>query len=87
MPVKAEICELNDGHVLEAMDRLHVACVYIDQILGRHPLLNSVPDFKNEVDKAAETLANLYQKLGAFDSLKDIAMSCELAKGFTLSEP
>jgi len=86
MPIDAEIYKLNDGHILEAMDRLHVACVCIDQILGKHPLLNSVSEFKSEVDKAVEALANLYQKLGQFDSLKEIARSCELADGYTHSE-
>ena len=86
MPVDGEVYELNDGHILEAMDRLHVVCVYIDQILGKHPLLNSVPDFKSEVDKATEILANLYQKLGHFDSIEEIAGACELAGGHKLGD-
>lgn len=82
MSVDAEVYELNDGHIVEAMDRLHVACVYIDQILGKHPLLNSVPDFKSEIDKATETLANIFQELGQFDSITEIAGACELADGY-----
>lgn len=86
MPVDREEYKLNDGHILEAMDRLHVACVYLDQILGAHPLLNSVSDFKSEIDRAAEILANLYQQLGHFDSVKEIVRTCELADGYTPSD-
>ena len=86
MPVDGEVYELNEGHILEATDRLHVACVYIDQILGRHPLLNSVSDFRSEVDKVSEILANLYQKVSHFDSVKEIARTCELADAYRIKD-
>ena len=37
MSDKLKVYELNDGHIIEAVDRLHVACVYIDETVGEHP--------------------------------------------------
>jgi|GEM_PF-4128505 len=71
MTANTSINELNDGHITEAIDRLHVACVYIDEFLGQHPLLSSVPEFRNEIDKASDTLAGLYQKVASFHSVKE----------------
>lgn len=64
--------ELNDGHILEAADRLHVACVYIDEFLMQHPLINSVPEFQNEIDKAIIILSDLYQKISGLDTAEEL---------------
>ncbi|BDZ75031.1 hypothetical protein GCM10025856_27500 [Methylophaga marina] len=64
--------KLNDGHIIEALDRLHFACVYTDEFLGNHPLIKSVPEFANEITKAAEVLESLYQKIGSIESSKHI---------------
>ena len=64
--------ELNDGHILEAADRLHVACVYIDEFLMKHPLINSVPEFQNEIDKTIIILSDLYQKISGFDEAEEL---------------
>lgn len=55
--------DFNDEHILEATDRLHVACVYIEEVLMYHPLLNAVPEFKSEIDKTISILSDLYQKV------------------------
>lgn len=77
-----DIYDLNDGHVLEAVDRLHVACMYLDEVLGSHPLLCSVPKFKADIDMAIETLAKLYQEVGSFNTIKDITAAHKLVEGY-----
>ena len=70
--------ELNDGHILEAADRLHVACVYIDEFLRQHPLINSVPEFQNEIDKAIIILSDLYQKISGFDKAGELTKNIKI---------
>lgn len=69
---------LNDAHIIEALDRLHVACVYIDEFLGQHPILNIVPEFINEIEKATDILGGLYQKVGGFESMGELAKKYNL---------
>lgn len=64
--------DINDGHILEAVDRLHVACVYIDEVLKHHPLLNAVPEFQSEIDKTISILSDLYQKVSKLETAADI---------------
>ena len=64
--------DLNDGHILESTDRLHVACVYIDEVLKHHPLINAVPEFQSEIDKAISILSDLYQKISGFDEAEEL---------------
>lgn len=70
--------DLNDGYILEAADRLHVACVYIDEVLKHHPLLNAVPEFQSEIDKTISILSDLYQKISGFETATEIVENYKL---------
>ena len=72
--------DLNDGHILESTDRLHVACVYIDEVLKHHPLINAVPEFQSEIDKAISILSDLYQKVSGFEAVADIVKNYKLVQ-------
>ncbi|WP_297809500.1 hypothetical protein [uncultured Methylophaga sp.] len=70
--------ELNDAHIIEAVDRLPVACVYVDEFLGQHPLLNKVPEFTHEIDKVSDVLGALYQKIGSFETINELTISYKM---------
>lgn len=56
--------EINDGHYLELMDRLHVVmCTIDDHILG-HPLIKENKDIKFQVQYALGQLWDAYQLVG-----------------------
>lgn len=59
--------ELNDGHYLEMMDRLHIAMCMISDHIEPHPLADSDDVLKFEIERAIEHLANAYQRIGALD--------------------
>jgi hypothetical protein len=46
--------ELNDGHYLEAMDRMHVAICMIDEHILCHPLVEQHPDIKNKIEEVID---------------------------------
>ncbi|MFQ5584148.1 MAG: hypothetical protein ACE5GL_06920 [Calditrichia bacterium] len=78
----SEQIELNDGHIHEAIDRISVSIDYLQATLAEHPLIASVDKFGWEVQSSIEILANLYQKIGAIDSVADLEKSYELRKGY-----
>jgi len=60
-----EFEEINDGHYLELVDRLHViGCMFEDHVLS-HPLIShlqeSQPDLMEELHKAIEGIGEAYQ--------------------------
>ena len=59
--------ELNDGHYLEMMDRLHIATCMISDHIEPHPLVGTDDNLKFEIECAIEHLANAYQRVGALD--------------------
>jgi len=59
-----EIKEINDGHFLELMDRLHVVNCTIEDHITTHPLTNSLPEVKKLIEDAQEKLATAYQIVG-----------------------
>ena len=59
-----EIKEINDGHFLELMDRLHVVNCTIEDHITTHPLTSSLPEVKKLIEDAQEKLATAYQIVG-----------------------
>ena len=60
-----EMDDLQPAHYFELMDRAHVATLYLEAALGDHPALRQHPEFKRLYDAAIESLAALYQAVGA----------------------
>jgi hypothetical protein len=56
--------EINDGHYLELMDRLHIVCCTLDDHILNHPLCESNSDIQNKIDEALEILMEAYQLIG-----------------------
>ena len=59
-----EKIEINDGHYLELMDRLHVVSCTIDDHILNHPLCKSNKDIQNKIDEALSLLMEAYQMTG-----------------------
>lgn len=57
--------EINDGHYLELMDRLHVVNCTIDDHITSHPLTDSLPEVKKLIEEAQEKLMSAYQIVGS----------------------
>jgi hypothetical protein len=56
--------EINDGHYLELMDRLHVVSCTIDDHILNHPLCETNKDIQNKIDDALSLLMEAYQMTG-----------------------
>jgi hypothetical protein len=59
-----EKIEINDGHYLELMDRIHVVSCTIDDHILNHPLCEVNKDIQTKVDKALELMMDAYQMVG-----------------------
>ena len=59
-----ETIEINDGHYLELMDRLHVVSCTIDDHILNHPLSEANKDIQNKIDEALSLLMEAYQMAG-----------------------
>lgn len=64
--------ELNDGHVHEVLDRLHVITDMLYRHVQQHPLVEEM--FKDDntvlpdmIDEAIDILAEAYQVVGSID--------------------
>jgi hypothetical protein len=78
--------ELNEGHIHEAIDRIHVATVYLQNSFVEHALIDSVNEFRVEIEKTIETLSDLYQKIGSFESIAELSQKHKLHKGYKISK-
>lgn len=56
--------DINDGHYLELMDRLHVQSCMIEDHLVNHPLTKKIKKVKKLIDEAGWALAEAYQIVG-----------------------
>ena len=74
--------ELNDGHIYEAVDRLHVSIHYLETFIAEHPLIHSVDEFREEVEKASDTLAALYQQIGGYEKVSAVAEEHGVGEGY-----
>jgi len=57
--------EINDGHYLELMDRIHVVSCTIDEHILNHPLCEVNKDIQNKVDEALGLMMEAYQMVGS----------------------
>ena len=56
--------EINDGHYLELMDRLHVVICTLNEHCLEHPLSESDGDIKFQINYALGQLWDAYQMVG-----------------------
>ncbi len=56
--------EINKGHYLELMDRLHIVMMNIDYFIVSHPLTENEPEIMEKVEKAFTELWDAYQLVG-----------------------
>ena len=56
--------EINDGHYLELMDRLHVVMCNLNDHCLEHPLAQSDGEIKSKIEYAIEQLWDVYQLTG-----------------------
>ena len=61
--MKNEI-QINDGHYLELMDRLHVVSCMIDDHILNHPLCEINKDVQSKIDDSLSLLMEAYQMVG-----------------------
>ena len=59
--------KINDGHYLEAMDRLHVITCMMEDHLMNHPVIENNKDLKKLVNFSIINLMEVYQRVGALD--------------------
>jgi len=62
--IMEEKIEINDGHYLELMDRLHVIICTLNDHCIDHPLAQSDKDIKFQIEYAAGQLWDAYQLVG-----------------------
>ena len=58
--------EFNEGHIPEAMDRLHIILGMIDDLLIDHPGIVKA-EVSEKVQKASYILSAVYQKVGNYE--------------------
>ena len=63
--MEVEDYEINPGHYLELMDRLHVITSIIEDHITTHPLTHTLPEVKELVDEAQTNLMKAYQLVGS----------------------
>lgn len=80
-----EDCELNDGHIHEAIDRIDVSINYLQAALAEHALINAVAAYEAEVQAAIDILAKLYQRIGAHDHVSEISAEHGLKAGYVIA--
>ena len=56
--------EINDGHYLELMDRLHIVMMNIQDHIVSHPLTEKEPEIQNKIEQASHNLWEAYQMVG-----------------------
>jgi hypothetical protein len=59
-----EKIEINDGHYLELMDRLHVIICTLNDHCIEHPIAQSDKDIKFQIEYAVGQLWDAYQLVG-----------------------
>jgi hypothetical protein len=59
--------EINSGHYLELMDRLHVIACTIDDHCVNHPLSQSDKEIESKIKYALEQVYDAYQYVGQKD--------------------
>ena len=65
-----EIVEINDGHYLELMDRLHVIMCTLNDHCVEHPLCETDNELKLQLEYAVGRLFDTYQYVGNMEKIK-----------------
>jgi hypothetical protein len=73
---------LNDGHIVEAADRIDVARAYLAYSLRDHPLITAVPAFESKVEALMSILSELYQDVGIFEQIADVFATHRVKDGY-----
>ena len=60
--------EINDGHYLELLDRLHVLNMTLEDYCIGHVVSCKHDDVKEKLEDAAELISEAYQMVGAIDT-------------------
>lgn len=55
------------GHYFQALDRVHVASLYLQTIFDGDPVLARHPEMRSLLDQAVQALETLYQAIGQHD--------------------
>lgn len=56
--------QINDGHYLELMDRIHVISCTLDEHILNHPLTSEHKDIQHKIDESLSLLMEAYQMVG-----------------------
>lgn len=68
--------QINSGHYLELMDRIHVISCTLDDHLLNHPLTEELPEVQKQLSIALDSLMEAYQIVGhescTFDEKNEI---------------
>ena len=59
--------EINDGHYLELMDRLHIINCTIEDHLLDHPITSTYSEVKEIIEEAQSNLLRAYQMVGSLN--------------------
>lgn len=76
--------ELNDGHIVEAVDRIHFTSLHIDAALINHPLINAIPELEKEIEDAQVMMLQVYQKIGRCRTISELKKKYTFREGYTV---
>jgi xanthine dehydrogenase molybdopterin-binding subunit B len=62
-----EKIEINPGHYLELMDRIHIVMMNVQDHLLEHPLTQKYKDIEKQIEDAQHKLLKAYQLVGQKD--------------------
>jgi hypothetical protein len=60
--------EINAGHYLELLDRLHVLMCTLDEHCIKHPVSKHNKNIEAQLERALKQLWNAYQTVGSLDN-------------------
>lgn len=81
-----EVYELNDGHIIEAIDRIHVTSLHIDGALIEHPLINALPELEKKIEDAQQMLLDVYQEIGRCRTISELKEKYTFREGYSIRE-
>ena len=81
-----EVYELNDGHIIEVIDRIHVTSLHIDAALIEHPLINAFPELEKKIEDAQQMLLDVYQEIGRCETVSELKEKYTFREGYFIRE-
>lgn len=64
--------ELNDGHITELVDRIHIMQIMFEESISKHALTDYLKSELPEVDKIETLIFELYQKVGKYYTIDEL---------------